>query len=762
MPLPQDAELIAYIERENAERPSPMTRRDIARAFGLKGPERAELRAALKRLEASGRLNLDGKRTKRPGQLPPVTVLVVNRMDDEGDLVCGLTGDEADVEILLPSSAAAKAKPPVGVGNRFLGRLHQDKDRVRATVIKALGKPEGRMLGVFRAGPRGGILEPVSRKTRTTFEISTNEAMNASDGDLVWAEAKPKRGYGPNRGRITEVVGSVSDERNLSLIAIAEQDIPIEFPAKVIREAEKVSFSPSAEHRDLMDLPLVTIDPATARDHDDAVHAEELDDGGFRLTVAIADVSYFVRPGSDLDREAEKRGNSVYLPDRVVPMLPERLSNDLCSLKEGKERLALCCRIDISAKGSKRSHRFFRARIRNHQNLAYEHAQAIEDGEVDGPDEVRTLFRAYRALKLARDRRHPLDLDMAERQIIMDDSGRVEGVLRKERKDAHRLIEEFMVLANVCAAETLQEHDRTAIYRVHDAPDLERLESLRTYLEGLGYSLPKADEVRAMHLNGVLARARERDEFDIIAMSVLRSQSQAIYATDNIGHYGLSLKRYAHFTSPIRRYADLTVHRGLVRALGLGPGGEREEDTLRLATVAEKISQTERAAIQAERDTAARLLASYLEEQTGATFAGRISGVTRVGLFVSLDETGADGFIPARTLGWERFEHDEARGAMVSEQSGAAFTLGMPVRVRLVEVTPVQGGLLFEMLSKPRLPEKKGTEKKKPSRHDRAKRAAERKTGKKKSAERAPEPQARRDDAKPAPSNFKRRPRKKT
>ncbi|NNU16423.1 ribonuclease R [Parvularcula sp. ZS-1/3] len=748
MDFPSDQDLIAYVERENAERKTPVDRRDIARAFGIKGPARTELRATLRRLEDEGKLALDGKKTKKPGQLPPVTVLSIEKMDSQGDLVCKLTKDDSDAEVILFSSEAAKQKPPLGVGDRFLGKLHQDKGRVRATVIKALGKPAGRMLGVFRSTRSGGFVEPVSRKTKTSFEIAKSDTGGAEDGDLVWAEPKTQRGYGPRRGRVAEVIGSVDEQKNLSLIAVAEQDIPVEFPRKVIAESEALDLEASKHHKDLTALPLVTIDPASARDHDDAVHAEELEDGGFRLTVAIADVSYFVRPGTALDREAEKRGNSTYLPDRVIPMLPERLSNDLCSLREGEVRLALCCEIEIGAKGGKKKHRFFRAKIKNHQNLAYEKAQAIEDGAMEGPETVRTLFKAYRALVIARERRQPLDLDMPERVIETDKNGNVTGVSRKERMDAHRLIEEFMVLANVCAAETLQEHDREAIYRVHDAPDLERLDTLKEYLEGLGYSLPKAEDVASKNLNSVLQRAREREEMDIIAMSILRSQSQAVYDTKNIGHFGLSLKHYAHFTSPIRRYADLTVHRGIVRALGLGPGAERDEDSLRLQTVAEKISQTERASIQAERDTAARMLASYLEEQTGAVFPARVSGITRVGLFVSLDETGADGFIPARTLGWERFEHDEKRNAMVSEHSGAAYTLGMPVKVRLLEVTPVQGGLLFEMITKAGEPEEKNAkparaprakkkpplraEKKKPvSRHEKAKIAASRSKNKK-------------------------------
>ncbi|MEM1410051.1 MAG: ribonuclease R, partial [Pseudomonadota bacterium] len=684
MALPEPKKLITWIEEQNAERSSPVTRREIARAFGVKGPDRPALRALLKRLEHEGEVKLDGKRAKRPGQLPPVTVLVAESMDAEGDFICSLGRDDIPETVLLEAKEAGRSKPALGVGDRFLGKLRQEPGgRIAATVLKALGKPQGRILGVVRREGRGWAIEPVSRKARRGFILEAADRLKAEDGDLVWAEPRPQKGYGPGRARVLDIVGSVSDTQHLSLIALAEHDIPLTFPPKALREAETLAARPPAAdkaHRDLTALPLVTIDPASARDHDDAVHAERTDKGGFRLTIAIADVSYFVRPGTPLDREAEKRGNSVYLPDRVVPMLPEELSNDLCSLKEGEERLALCCEATIDASGNKLGHTFFRAKIKNHRNLAYEAAQAIHDGAQKGPGEVDDLFAAYRALQKARHGRRPLDLDMPERRIVME-GGQVAGIERKERLDAHRLIEEFMVLANVCAAESLDEKRREAIYRVHDAPDPERLDGLRQYLGPLGYSLPKADEIRAFDLNRVIARARERDELDIIALAVLRAQSQAIYDTDNIGHFGLSLKRYAHFTSPIRRYADLTVHRGLVRALGLGPGGERDEDQVRLTSIAGDISVRERTAISAERDTESRLLASHLEDKIGASFSGRISGVTRTGLFVALDETGADGFVPARTLGWEYFAHDEAKRALIGEKTGAAYTLGMPVRV---------------------------------------------------------------------------------
>ncbi|NRA29696.1 MAG: ribonuclease R [Parvularculaceae bacterium] len=766
MGIPTPKELIEWVERENAERSSPVTRRDIAKAFGVKGAARAELRGMLKRLEREGALSLDGKRAKRPGQLPPVTVLTVERMNSDGDLVCSLGRDDIETEVLLDAREAGRVKPAIGVGDRFLGKLREEAGVVVASVLKPLEKPKSKTLGVFRSQHSGGVVEPVSRKARNSFTIGKADKLNAEDGDLVWCEPKPQRGYGPMKARIVEVVGSVEATKNLSLIALAEHDIPVEFPSKVMREAKELSMRADKAHVDITRLPLVTIDPATARDHDDAVHAEKLDDGGFRLTIAIADVSYYVRPGSALDKEAEKRGNSVYLPDRVVPMLPEELSNDLCSLKEGKTRLALCCEVEIGPRGAKKKHRFFRAKIKNHKNLAYEEAQAIEDGHKKGPKEIKVLFEAYRALVAARERRNPLDLDMPERRIIMQD-GAIAGIERKERMDAHRLIEECMVLANVCAAETLTQKGREAIFRVHDAPDPERLDGLREYLTPLGYSLPKGDEVRAENLNRVIEMARKKGELEIIALSVLRSQSQAVYDTENIGHFGLSLKRYAHFTSPIRRYADLTVHRGLVRALGLGPGGETDEDALRLSTIGEHISKAERKAVSAERDTESRLLSAHLEDQLGAVFSGRISGVTRVGLFVALDETGADGFVPVRTLGWEYFEHDETKRALVGQKTGGSYHMGMKVSVRLLEATPVQGGLRFEMLTKAKRTDDKDDDERKPRDRKAGRKPLRRsasKPGKPKNKAKAEAPKTKEQPQKPAknaPAKLKRRPRKK-
>ena len=465
---------------------------------------------------------------------------------------------------------------------------------------------------------------------------------------------------------------------------------------------------------DWRELPLVTIDPADAKDHDDAVHAMRDPDpknpGGFVISVAIADVAHYVRPGSALDREALVRGNSVYFPDQVVPMLPERISNDLCSLRPGEDRAALAVRLVVGADGRKRSHSFHRVLMRSAAKLSYVQAQAAVDGwpdETTGPllaSILEPLYSAYRALKRARDERAPLDLDLPERKIVLTAHNTVDRVMTPERLDAHRLIEEFMILANVAAAETLERARVPLIYRVHDEPDPERVNALREFLQSLDISLPKAGALRAEQFNRILARVKGREVEKLVNEVVLRTQAQAEYAAENYGHFGLNLRRYAHFTSPIRRYADLIVHRGLIRALGLGDGAlPEQQDTAALGEIGAQISAAERRAMKAERETFDRLLAHFLADRIGATFEGHISGATRAGLFVKLDDTGADGFIPARTIGEEYFRYHEDRHALIGDRSGESHRLGDRVTVRLVEAAPVAGALRFELLSEGRV-----------------------------------------------------------
>jgi ribonuclease R len=721
--LPSKADLLAFI----GDRTGKIGTREIARAFGLKNADRAALKGMLRELADEGRIERRRRKLHRPGTLPPVLLADISGHDRDGELIAGPADwDEAahgpapKIRLRIPRHARKGAA--AGIGDRALLRIEEvgeDDEAIRYSgrVIKLVDRAKQRVLGIFRArAGGGGVLVAVEKKqAHAELVIPRGAEGQARDGDLVVADVAPRTGYGLARAQVRERLGSPTSERAISLIAIHAHSIPHVFPNAVIVETEAAGTAPLAGREDWRDLPLVTIDPADAKDHDDAVHAQPDPDrrnpGGFIISVAIADVAHYVRPRSALDREALLRGNSVYFPDRVVPMLPERISNDLCSLREGQDRPALAVRIVIGADGRKRSHTFHRILMRSAARLHYGQAQHAIDGwpdAVTGPllaGVLEPLYAAYRALKRARDEREPLDLDLPERKIVLTAHNTVDRVFTPERLDAHRLIEEFMILANVSAAETLERARLPLIYRVHDEPDAERVNALRELLRTLDISFPKAGPSRPAYFNRILSRVKGRDVEKLVNEVVLRTQAQAEYAAENYGHFGLNLRRYAHFTSPIRRYADLVVHRALIRALKLGDGPlPQEQDAAALAEISAQISATERRAMKAERETFDRLLAHFLADRIGASFDGHISGVTRAGLFVRLDDTGADGFVPARTIGAEYFRYREERHAFVGGSTGQSYRLGDRVTVRLVEVAPVAGALRFELLSPGRSP----------------------------------------------------------
>ncbi|MET0171396.1 MAG: ribonuclease R [Agrobacterium vaccinii] len=704
-----------------AEHPDQASKREIAKAFGLKGETRIVLKALLKELETDGMLHKSRKSLMRPGGLPPVTVLDITTRDKDGGLI-GRPAEwpeengAAPAVIIRQSSAdRQKGKAPVGgIGDRVLAKIFPSKEvggpAYTARIIKLIDRRQGASLGVFKETPGGGgRLMPIERRG-DEMVIDPDGVGDAKDGDLVEVETSRNSGrYGLPRAKVLSVVGSVASEKAISMIAIHAHGIPHIFPSDVLAAADAAKPATMAHREDWRKLPLITIDPADAKDHDDAVYAE-LDPSpdnpdGVIVTVAIADVSYYIRSGSPLDREALKRGNSVYFPDRVVPMLPERISNDLCSLKEGVDRPALAVRMVFSKEGRKASHTFHRIMMKSAAKLSYQQAQAAIDGNPDdktGPmlDPIlRPLWHAYEVMKIGRDRRQPLELDMPERKIILKADGTVDRVHVPERLDAHKLIEEMMIQANVCAAETLEVKKQRLVYRVHDAPTIAKQEVLREFLNTIGYSLVKGGQVRANSFNGILARALDTPHQIIVNEMVLRSQSQAIYSPDNIGHFGLNLMKYAHFTSPIRRYADLIVHRALVGSLGLGEGGITPQEEATLADVAAEISTFERRAMAAERDTVNRLIAHHLSQRVGEEFEGRVGGVTKAGLFVALPQFGADGFVPISTLGTDYYIYDEAHQALTGEKTGLGYQLGDAVQVRLAEAVPLAGALRFEVLN---------------------------------------------------------------
>jgi ribonuclease R len=714
--LPSKQEILDFLETASVK----AGKREIARAFGVKGGDRVALKELLRNMADDGLIAGSRRKLVKPGALPPITVIEIVGRDQDGEFVARpASWDEehgAPPRILMVESKR-DAGPTAGIGDRVLARitpLGADADYpYQARTIKKLVRATQRMLGIFRSLPGGiGVIDPVDRKQLKEWPVTRGNTNDAENGELVRFELARGGRAGVQIARVTERLGNPQAQHMTSLIAVHAHGIPDTLPDAAIAEAAAAREPELGKREDLRHLPLITIDPSDARDHDDAVWAEAdsnpKNHGGWVVIVAIADVAAYVRSGKALDKEARKRGNSVYFPDRVVPMLPERISNDLCSLKEDVPRASLAVRMVFDKDGRKLKHRFFRALMRSAASLSYEQAQSAIDGRVDevtGPllDTVlRPLWGAYASLTLARTERSPLDLDLPERKILLDDKGRVRAVLTPPRLDAHRLIEEFMIAANVSAAETLEAKRWPLIYRVHDSPSKEKLAALGEFLATIGFKLPKAGTLQPAHFNRILADTRSTPVAELVGEVVLRSQAQAEYGASNFGHFGLNLRRYAHFTSPIRRYADLIVHRALVRALGLGPDGLTDTEMGELAEIAQAISDTERRAMAAERETADRLIAAYLADRIGARFQARVSGLVRSGLFVRLMETGADGFVPASSIGQEYFYHDEVRQALVGEDSGLGYRLGDSVKVRLVEAIPTAGALRFEMVSEGR------------------------------------------------------------
>jgi len=714
--LPSKQEILDFLATATGE----AGKREIARAFGVKGGDRIALKALLRDMTEDGLIAGSRRKLMRPGTLPPVTVLEIVSRDADGEFVAKPATWDAEhgpAPRILMAESKREEGPVAGIGDRVLARITQlgaDSDYpYQARTIKRLARARGSVLGIFRALPgSGGVIDPVDRKQLKEWPVPRGQTNEAESGELVRFELTRSSRMGVQTARVTERLGNPAAQQMTSLIAVHAHGIPDVFSEAALAEAQAATEPDLKRREDLRHLPLVTIDPSDARDHDDAVWAEAdpnpANRGGWVVIVAIADVAAYIRPGSALDKEARKRGNSVYFPDRVVPMLPERISNELCSLTENDARACLAVRMIFDKDGRKLDHRFFRALMRSAASLTYEQSQAAIDGRVDettGPlleTVLRPLWGAYASLVLARTERAPLDLDLPERKILLDDKGRVRAVVSPPRLDAHRLIEEFMISANVAAAETLEAKRSPLIYRVHDSPSKEKLISLGEFLNTIDIKLPKSGTVKPALFNRILAETRATPTAELVGEVILRSQAQAVYSPGNFGHFGLNLRRYAHFTSPIRRYADLIVHRALVRALGLGNDGLTDAEMEELDQIAQSISDTERRAMAAERETADRLIAAHLADRIGATFHARVSGLVRTGLFVRLIETGADGFVPASSIGHEYFFHDEIRQALVGEDTGVAYRLGDPVEVRLVEAIPTAGALRFEMLSEGR------------------------------------------------------------
>ncbi|UVO49792.1 VacB/RNase II family 3'-5' exoribonuclease [Sphingomonas sp. SUN019] len=697
--LPSRQQILDFIESSDV----PAGKREIAKAFGLTAQEKIALKAQLKDMADEGLIDsAPGRAFHKMGGLPKVTVLRVVDVDDGGNIWAVPDRWEADTP--QPRLRVRERKRgSLGVGNRLLARTEEAGNGWIAHPMKVLAASSEQLIGVLRAEGDRLWLQGIDKKERREFAVS--DAGDAQAGDLVLAE---KAGRPPRiTAKVVQRLGDPFAPRSFSLIAIHKLDIPDVFSEEALDEAERVAKQPLGEGReDLTHLPIVAIDPADARDHDDAVWAAPDDDpanvDGWKAIVAIADVSFYVRPGSALDREARRRGNSVYFPDRVVPMLPEVLSADVCSLKQGEDRAALACHLQISKSGVLKGWRFSRAVVRIAANIAYEDAQAAIDAGA-GPmlDALNPLWACWRALAKARDARQPLELDLPERRVVLDEKGRIMSVAPRERLDSMRVIEDYMIAANVAAAKALEAKKAPVMYRVHEPPSREKLVALKDYLETFDVPFALGQVVKPATFNHILDRVGDADFRPQVMEQVLRTQTQAYYAPANHGHFGLGLGSYGHFTSPIRRYADLVVHRALVAAYALGPGG-LAPDGGEMERIGTSISQLERRAMEAERDTIDRYVAAFLAERVGQVMETRITGVTNFGFFATVEGIGGDGLMPVRDLGGEYFRFDEGARTLTGENSGDQYALGQRLEMRLAEANPVSGALRFE------LPEGKG------------------------------------------------------
>ena len=695
--LPTRKQILDFIAQSDA----PAGKREIARAFGLKGNEKIALKALLKDMADEGLIDsAPGRAFHKMGGVPKVTVLRI--IDTEDGQIIG-----------VPEHWEAEGKPPprlrvmergrrsaLSVGDRILARTEEQGAGHVAHMMKRLARGEELILGVVALEGDRYWLRAIDKRERRDTPIS--DMGEAGAGDLVLAE---KTGRAPRiTAKVTEVLGDPFAPKAFSLIAIHKHSIPHVFSEELFEEAGKMAGQALGQRQDLRHLPIVAIDPIDARDFDDAVWATPRTDGGFDCIVAIADVSFYVRPGSRLDKEARKRGNSVYFPDRVVPMLPEQLSADVCSLRAGQDRAALACHMAIDADGNMESWRFSRAVIRVAANIPYEHAQAAIDG--DRPHDLtesalRPLWACWAALKKARAKREPLDLDLPERRVVLDEDGRIQSVAPRERLDAHRLIEDYMIAANVAAAKALESRKAPVMYRVHEQPSREKLVGLKDYLATFDIAFALGQVITPKTFNRIIGQLGEAEFRTEVMEQILRSQTQAYYSPQNAGHFGLSLGSYAHFTSPIRRYSDLIVHRSLVEAFNLGPDARHTaltpEDAGRMVIIGEAISRCERRAMEAERETVDRYVAAFLAMRVGDKLETRITGVTNFGFFATVEGLGGDGLVPVSTLGAEHFTFDPAHMALTGDETGDQYSIGQHIELRLVEANPISGALRFEL-----------------------------------------------------------------
>lgn len=722
--MPTMKELTDYLNAQTGK----VGKRELARAFGIKGDNRIELKRMVKELKNQGFVETEhhGRRIGAKGILPERVVVEITGTDSMGDLMARpleWVGDTPAPQIIITKD---KMSPPAGIGDIVMARVKNVGNRLyHGEATRRVTAGENHMVGVYE----NGFVQSVERRLKQVFEL-TNAPKDLNNRDIIIVDIPPIRESRPT-ARFVRKIGSSDSPFSATLISIYLHNLPVAFTQASEKEANKATVPDLDKTRaDMRSVPFVTIDGADARDFDDAVFAEPDTDsknaGGWRVMIAIADVAWYVRPGDALDMDARLRGNSVYFPDRVLPMLPEALSNNMCSLQPNKPRAALVCEAWIDKDGHKLRHEFHRALIQSARRLTYTEVQAALDGKtpIAGLEkEIAHLNGAFQSLLKARQRRGVLEIDVPERQVVLNDKGEVIDIRSRDMLPANKLIEEMMILANVSAAQTLEEKGLSTMYRVHDRPSAEKIETLNNYLNSIGYKIHLNETAEPSDFNEILKKADKTGKDFAVNEFVLRSQSQARYDPDNIGHFGLALDKYAHFTSPIRRYADIMVHRGLIKALKLGDGGLTKQEEDDFEEIARHISYTERQAAAAEQDCLDRYVASYLVDKIGAKFTARISSATSFGLFVRLDAYGADGLIPMSALPGDYYDYDDEAQQLVGRNSGQTFAVGDTLDVILKEAVPITGGLVFSILGggkthgdKRGAPHKKGTYKKKKER----------------------------------------------
>lgn len=713
-PFPDEKQILEFI-RDN---PGRASKREVTRAFQIKGEDKIKLKKLLRKMTLDGNLEKTHKsRLHVSGDLPPVLVVEISGIDNFGDLTARPVDwdhKEHPPKILM---FAHDKQNKLGLGDRALVRLSANKDKGEtgyvAKTIRKIEQKSSQVMGIFKSDDENiAFVNPTDKKDRNKYLIAKNDWNGAKDGTLVLIQIKPtsqrSRHVKAKPARVLKCFGSIKDTKSISLIAIISQGIAIEFPEEAIAEANK-SVAPKLGNReDLRNIPLITVDPSDARDHDDAIWAEMDTDpknnGGCHIIIAIADVANYVLPGSALDKEAIKRGNSTYFPDRVVPMLPESLSNGLCSLHEGEDRYTMAVHIWFDKRGKKIRHKFVRGLMNSHASLSYEEFQNAHDGSASKratpllDSVINPLYQAFEILLKGRAHREPLELSVPEKKINLDEKGNVVSITNRISIPAHKLVEEFMIQANVAAAEELENKNTPCMYRIHEQPSFDKLETLRQFMQSLDYNFAKGQVIKPKIFNNLISKVVGTPHENVVSTIILRTQMQAKYSPDNLGHFGLSLSRYGHFTSPIRRYADVLVHRALIKALKLGNDGLSKFDADNLHETAGHISDTERNSMIAERSSTERYLAHYMNGKIGEEFEGKIGGVVRAGLFVSLKETGGEGFIPISSLVGDYFHHDKDHQLLKGEHSGLIYQLGDSVTVKLKEANPISGGLIFELI----------------------------------------------------------------